>query len=382
MDTSFLLHFLEVSRQMMALRAFGTLLRYLVDEAIKLTGAEYGYIVLLRSDQTLDFRVKRNRQGEEIADANDQVSMTILKKVMTNAKPMVLHDAINDPDFNISQSVKQLHLRSLMCAPLISVRGVAIGAIYVENRSVRNRFREENLLPLILFANQAAVAIENAAQHEELEARVTERTQEIQQALQKLQAEVMERRRVEEELWRLATFDALTGVLNRRSFFEQAQQQFGNALANRTPLALLVLDLDRFKQINDQFGHQTGDRSLQFFTQLCQATLPQPHLLGRLGGEEFAVLLPAPQSERVLPIAEQLCRACDQTKLLTEQHVVHFTVSVGVAALHATDSTFDQLLDRADQNMYRAKHSGGNRVISTLPALTLAHSEVQIAAAA
>ncbi|MFN8487362.1 MAG: diguanylate cyclase [Caldilineaceae bacterium] len=380
MDTSFLLHFLEVSRQMMALRAFGTLLRYIVDEAIKLTGAEYGYIVLLRPDHTLDFRVKRNRQGEEIADANDQISMTILKRVMTSAKPVVLHDAVNDPTFGISQSVKQLHLRSLMCAPLISVKGIAIGAIYVENRSVRNRFKEENLLPLVMFANQAAVAIENAALHEELEARVAERTQEMQQTLQTLQTEVMERRRIEEELWRLATFDALTGVLNRRSFFEQAQQHFIQALANCTSLALLMLDLDRFKQINDRFGHQIGDRSLQFFTQLCQTTLPQPHLLGRLGGEEFAVLLPALQSEQAVQIAEQLCRACDQTKLLTEQQVVHFTVSIGVAELCTSDTLFDQLLDRADQNMYCAKHSGGNRVVSPLPERMLTGSEIPMAA--
>jgi len=365
METNFLLHFLEVSRQMMMLRAFGTLLRYLVDEAIKLTGAEYGYIVLLRPDHTLDFRVKRNRQGEEIRDANDQISMTVLKNVMTTGKPVVLRDAMNDPQFQMAQSIQQLHLRSLMCAPLISSQGAALGAIYVENRSLRNRFKEENLLPLVLLANQAAVAIENAALHEELEARVTERTQEIQNALQSLQAEMMERRRVEQELWRLATFDALTGVFNRRSFFEQAHTQFTQAVGSRISLALLMLDLDRFKQINDQFGHQTGDRALQHFVELCQATTPQPHVFGRLGGEEFALLLPAHHSAAALQIGGELCHACAHTPLIVSQHVVKFTVSVGAANLIQSDATFEQLLERADQNMYRAKQSGGNCVLTS-----------------
>ncbi len=159
---------LNISRRMAETRILTPLLNYVIDEAIKLVGAERGFVVLLQSDGALEIPVKRGQGGEELATGEDQISQSVIQEVVETEKPLILRDAMNNPDFNLARSVMALKLRSIMCVPLIS-RGEMLGALYVENRSIRNRFKEEDLPPLILFANQAAVAIENAAMNESLE---------------------------------------------------------------------------------------------------------------------------------------------------------------------------------------------------------------------
>ncbi len=188
MRRNLLEHILCVSRHMAETRALIPLLNYVMDEAIELVGADRGYVVLVRPDSTLDVRVKRGMGGVELEAAEDQVSTSILRRVVETSQPLVLRDAMKDPRFGESESVVILGLRSIMCVPLVS-RGETIGAIYVENRSIRNRFSEDDLPLLILFANQAAVDIENARLFEalqktrdELEIRVKERTAELTKA--------------------------------------------------------------------------------------------------------------------------------------------------------------------------------------------------------
>jgi signal transduction histidine kinase len=186
MDNSLLLRILDVSRRMAEMRAFTPLLNFVVEQAIELVGAERGYIVLPRPDGSLDFRVTRDQQGKDVPHAEDQISTSVLRQIIDTGEPLVLRDAMNDPHFSSARSVMALSLRSVMGAPLISY-GKAIGAIYVENRSVRSRFKEDDLPPLVLFAHQAAAAIENAALNDGLEARIAARTQELQTANQQLE---------------------------------------------------------------------------------------------------------------------------------------------------------------------------------------------------
>jgi len=186
METALLLRILDVSRRMAEMRAFAPLLTYVVEQAIELVGAERGFIVLPRPDGSLDFRVTRDRYGQAVPHAEDQISVSVLRKIIDTGEPLVLRDAMTDPQFSSSRSVMALSLRSVMGAPLISY-GKSIGAIYVENRSVRNRFNEDDLPPLVLFAHQAAAAIENAALNDDLEARVAARTQELQAANEQLE---------------------------------------------------------------------------------------------------------------------------------------------------------------------------------------------------
>jgi signal transduction histidine kinase len=186
MDEAILERVLNLSRRMAETRSLNALLNIAMEEAMSLVGAERGYIVLVERDGALNFRVKRGQDGSEVESAEDQISTSILKQVIDTGQPLVLRDATDDPNWRRSKSVAALQLRSVMCVPLIT-HGATIGAIYVENRSVKGRFREEDLTPLTFFANQAAVSIENAALNDALEERVAARTYELEQARAQLE---------------------------------------------------------------------------------------------------------------------------------------------------------------------------------------------------
>ena len=183
MDQEFLTYVLNVSRKMSETRLLIPLLNYAVGEVIKLMGAERGYIVVNGSNDSLSFKVKRDKNGNELPCHEDQVSKSIINQVIKSGQPLILKDAMTDPNFKKAKSVIGLKLRSIMCVPLVS-RGETIGAIYIENKSISGRFNKEDASPLILFANQAAVAIENAALNDNLEERVLTRTKELEQAKQ------------------------------------------------------------------------------------------------------------------------------------------------------------------------------------------------------
>jgi signal transduction histidine kinase len=174
---------LEISRTMAETRLLDPLLKYAVAEALKLLNAERGYIVLLRSDGELDFKVKLDRLGNA---PEEEISMTILNQVLESHQAMIFNDAMVDPSLAGSESVQSLGLRSVICAPLIS-HGTTIGAIYIENRSIAAVFMQKELQPLTFFANQAAVSIENAILNDRLEERVRERTKELEDAVHQLE---------------------------------------------------------------------------------------------------------------------------------------------------------------------------------------------------
>ncbi|MCB0155182.1 MAG: GAF domain-containing protein, partial [Anaerolineae bacterium] len=147
MDPDLLENVLNISRHMAQIRNLSPLLDYVVDEAMKLVGAERGFVVLVEPDGSLDFRVKRSLDGTDIPDAEFQISKSVLNQCIKTGEPQLLYDAMNSPEFGGARSVMDLQLRSIMCVPLTS-RGKNIGAIYVENRTVKARFDKKDLPPL------------------------------------------------------------------------------------------------------------------------------------------------------------------------------------------------------------------------------------------
>jgi signal transduction histidine kinase len=192
-------HMLSLSRRMVETHALQPLLEYAMNEALQLVGAERGYIVLLNEDGSLDFRVRQGADAGELGHTEDQVSTSILQSVLQTGQPQVIKSAMDDPKWKGAKSVGVLKLRSVMCVPLIS-DGVSIGAIYVENRSIGNRFTEAGLATLALFAQQASVSIENARLYNLLEQQVQERTQELRQEIERRKRSEDELRRSNEEL--------------------------------------------------------------------------------------------------------------------------------------------------------------------------------------
>lgn len=171
------------------------------------------------------------------------------------------------------------------------------------------------------------------------------------------------------ELRRLATTDGLTGALNRRTFLGELEKEVGRAARYGSPLTLMMLDLDFFKRINDGYGHAVGDQALKAFAESAFASLRSSDLFGRMGGEEFVILLPETSALQVEPVAERLRERVAAIQLPTAHGVVRFTVSIGVAELAICDVDAEGFLARADQAMYAAKQAGRNRVVLAPPPL-------------
>jgi diguanylate cyclase (GGDEF)-like protein len=175
--------------------------------------------------------------------------------------------------------------------------------------------------------------------------------------------DITERKVLEDKLEEQANTDFLTGCDSRRHFLERAEQEFSRIRRYGGEMSMLMLDLDHFKKINDSYGHQVGDTTLQILVQACKALLREVDVFGRLGGEEFAIMLPETGSERALEVAERLCHAVAMAEVpLENAPPIHFTTSIGVAVLTAEDIRIDTLLNRADRALYRAKNAGRNRV--------------------
>jgi diguanylate cyclase (GGDEF)-like protein len=156
----------------------------------------------------------------------------------------------------------------------------------------------------------------------------------------------------------LATRDSLTGVFNRRKFFELGETLFAN---QGTTLTALMIDVDHFKQINDSHGHQVGDETLKAIASTIESVLPEDAILGRLGGEEFAVLLPSADPDKGVHIAESIReKIASSSLLLSDGDTLTYTVSIGHGTGRDTLS-LDALLKVADDMLYCAKREGRNR---------------------
>ena len=170
--------------------------------------------------------------------------------------------------------------------------------------------------------------------------------------------------RLAAELNRLATLDALTGIGNRRVFYARAEAELARCRRKNMPLSLLMIDLDRFKMINDQLGHAAGDDTLRRFVALVSPHLREYDFFARLGGEEFAVLLPEATEEVAIAIAERLRELAEAERLPAPGFPTPTTASIGAAQLIENEQSIDQLMHRADQALYAAKSSGRNRVVA------------------
>ncbi|MBN2146543.1 MAG: GGDEF domain-containing protein [Anaerolineales bacterium] len=162
-------------------------------------------------------------------------------------------------------------------------------------------------------------------------------------------------------LERLADADPLTGLLNQRAFHSRAEIEIDRARRFDTPLSLMILDMDRFKQINDRFGHPLGDDALIRFADQIKTALRKRDLFGRLGGDEFIILLPDTSLETAQGIGERLRAAVEKIRIPHEGVSVAYTVSIGITEKSKPD-TYDAIVKRADKALYQAKESGRNRV--------------------
>jgi len=189
-----------------------------------------------------------------------------------------------------------------------------------------------------------------------------ENAQKAEAARVQLEHEIAERRKLELQLREMATTDPLTGTLNRAHFMNLGERERARVQALGQGLALLMIDIDHFKSVNDRYGHPAGDRALRHMVETLRPRLRRIDLLGRLGGEEFAVLLPAIPHDAAIKVAERLRAGIEQTPMPHPDGGIGLTVSIGLALAQISDRTFEQIIARADAALYRAKTAGRNRV--------------------
>jgi diguanylate cyclase (GGDEF)-like protein len=251
-------------------------------------------------------------------------------RAVRQRRPLLINDVHSDPGKPFKANIPEVDaIGSTIVSPLMLGQDT-LGAISLVSYR-RYAFTQTDLRLLTSFADTATTAIQNAQLHAEVQ--------------------------------RQAITDTLTGLYNRRGFFELGYREVERARRFKRPLSAMMIDLDMFKQVNDTYGHLIGDKVLMRTAHHCQQELRQIDLLGRYGGDELIALLPETSLDYARQVAERLRHSIAQTILVATPESVKVTFSVGVATLHREDE-LESLIERADRALYTAKQSGRNRVFA------------------
>ncbi len=164
------------------------------------------------------------------------------------------------------------------------------------------------------------------------------------------------------DMKQVAIHDQLTGVLNRRGLGEQGALAYANTRRTGRPVSVVMTDIDRFKNINDKYGHAIGDAALIHFSELLKTNRRAEDILARVGGEEFALILQGTDLQSALDVADELCTKIESEAMLVEGFALSMTASFGVACVSASDTCLADTICRADQALYRSKRAGRNQV--------------------
>jgi diguanylate cyclase len=270
------------------------------------------------------------------------------------------------------------HMGWFTAIQLIPEQALQLGAVYLvifQSFALADRisyYKQEHLNSqndLILqqketlgLKDELNMALEHARM--DLEDRVAQRTRELIILNTQLSEEITERKHAEDELKRLASIDFLTGMFNRRYFFDLARQEFVKSARYNRPLSIVIFDIDIFKSVNDTYGHLVGDQALAHIGKLVLEITREPDIPARFGGEEFIILLPETDCDNAKFFAERLRQWVEDSPVLCDNYSIPLTISVGVSGKdpRGNPDSFDHLISQADEALYIAKNAGRNRV--------------------
>ena len=197
----------------------------------------------------------------------------------------------------------------------------------------------------------------------EQKTKLADQAEELARLNDSLMREAEQRKKLETELHMLAYTDSLTGLNNRRRVMELAEQEFERCKRHHQTIAILMIDLDHFKKINDTFGHQTGDEALRQFADLCRAELRKIDIVGRFGGEEFIAILTGLDADQIGVVADRLRTAVHSIRFAPNGAPTPLSASIGINVLTELPNSLDEAISLADKALYEAKRRGRDRVI-------------------
>ena len=310
----------------------------LTELAAELCGVPYSFVSLVEEDHVW-YKSCFGRHAIQTPRDDDFCAWAILEQ-----HDLVIADLRTDPrTAELPMTMNAPHYRMYCGVNLITHDGYRIGALCVMDTQPR-QLSERQLNLLRRLARQVIALMELRRLDRELKATLV-------------------------TVSRLANEDELTGLKSRRVWLEEAQQQFNLSKRVKTPFSVLILDVDHFKSVNDTYGHPTGDAVLRGLGKLLLLCLRKTDSPGRLGGEEFAVLIPGTDAKGAFQIAETLRNAVAQERIEDSVLTLQVTVSIGVASVQvpSLELDFDTLMRVADQALYRAKQNGRNCVVAADP---------------
>lgn len=369
----------EISKEVM----FDNLLEKLMWIVLENAGAQRGLLLISENNILMIKAESIAETGNVITGINqkaagyNEIPHAVIEYVSRTHETIVLDDAAENSLFKSDPYLKKNQLRSLLCLPIIRHTQLT-GILYLENNAIIGAFTKDRVGILNILATQIAISLENAALYSNLEDKVKERTHELYEAMQKIK--------------HLSNTDTLTNIPNRRYFYEKFGKEWERANRYNRPLTFLMLDIDHFKSINDTWGHQTGDVVLKQLAQLLAKKIrnvdilsrlenkektpekqfdstEHSNILGRLGGEEFAVLLPETPHEGAQTVANRLRETVENTIFSDpeSQQRIPLTISIGCCSVKGSPYPDKEIMySIADQCLYQAKNQGRNRVISQL----------------
>jgi diguanylate cyclase (GGDEF)-like protein len=305
------------------------LLQFILGQAIEITSAEKGSLMLYDMETNqLNIRVLAGSEAKAYQEKvnNNEIKCRSFKpgegiagRVFLTAKPIVVNNIEKDDVFVDSETS---YVRSIACIPMVVYNDV-IGVINVTNKRYGRHFTDDDVEMLKAVADQAAVAINKA------------------------------------QLWDMAVTDSLTGLYVRRYFMVKLHEEVHRAERYNNILSIVMADLDRFKNINDTYGHDAGDRVLKDIGRFLQQNVRDVDMVARYGGEEFVIMIPEAAKDAAYILSERLRKKFARLKF---ENLPQITISLGIATYPFDGKEAEDLLRKADAAMYAAKRAGRNQV--------------------
>jgi diguanylate cyclase (GGDEF)-like protein len=323
--------------------------------------------IILTLDPNGDLREVVSRSKDKNARAEIKYSRTIVDRVVREEKAVVISNVLDAREGVFSDSVAMSRVKSLMCVPMISMTGLQ-GVIYLRSIQEPQAFQKEDLFFVAALSTPVALAIENLL----LYSRGRYAEEELKRAREDLEKQVQDRAaeliKANRQLQELSITDGLTGLYNHRHLIRTLESEYRRALRYRRNFALLMADVDYFKQVNDTYGHPCGDKVLQSIARLFKGCVRTTDIVARYGGDEIAIILLEMNKATAMKVSEKLRRVVEKYPFDWEGESFQVTVSIGVASvLEKGIEDWNGLLNAADKALYQAKERNRNTVVAFTP---------------